>query len=172
MTHARKSRGMALAALAATSLLAACETTGGYGAGPAGPAVFNADDFTWSQRQGRAAIEGRVDYARNGVQFACTGSVGLTPDTPYTRGRIQTLYGSTTAAAVPEAVVRSRNVPDPNADYRAFVRSEPCDGNRFQFSNLPDGGWFAIVPVSSGSDDRLVLMRYVYTRGGRVSLSM
>ena len=43
------------------------------------------------------------------MAFGCTGSVALTPDTPYTRARVRTLYGSTEQAAVPEAIVRALN---------------------------------------------------------------
>ena len=157
---------LALAALAAAvSACAPAPPPGGYGAATA--AVFRAEDFAWSQRGGQAGIEGRVDYRQNGVAFSCSGSAGLTPDTPYTRQRFAALYGSTDRAAVPVDVVRARNVPDPNADYRGYVRSEPCEGGRFRFTGLPDGGWFVIVPVSAG-DERLVLMRAVQTRGGRV----
>lgn len=157
---------LALAALAAAvSACAPAPPPGGYGG--ATVAVFRAEDFAWSQRGGQAGIEGRVDYRRDGVAFACSGSAGLTPDTPYTRQRFAALYGSTERAAVPVDVVRARNVPDPNADYRGYVRSEPCENGRFRFTGLPDGGWFVIVPVSAG-DDRLVLMRAVQTRGGRV----
>lgn len=129
-------------------------------------AAFRIDDFGWSSRPGSASIEGRVDYRRDGRSYDCTGSVALTPDTPYTRARFQALYGSTDRAAIPEAVVRARTVSDPNADYRAFVRSGSCEGNRFAFSGLPDGGWFIIAPVSAGGD-RVVLMQRVETRGGR-----
>jgi hypothetical protein len=159
--------------------LAACETAPmdrGFGAPwprPApGPAVFNAEDFAWSTRAGSAAIDGRIDYRRNGRAFDCTGSVGLTPDTPYTRARIRTLYGSTDRAAVPEAIVRARTVADPSADYRSYVRSTTCQNDRFTFSGLPNGGWFVIVPVSAGGDDRVVLMRHVVTRNGRVSVTL
>lgn len=167
-------RLFAIAAVAAS--LAACETVpmGGYGPGfgprPAA-AAFRVADFDWSTRSGRGSIDGRVDYSRDGQVFACTGSVALTPDTPYTRARFQTLYGSTDRAAIPEAVVRARTVPDPNADYRSFVRSEQCQNGRFEFTGLPDGGWFIITPVSAGGD-RIVLMRRVATRGGRVSVTL
>src|SRR6476660_5477238 len=162
-----------LVALAGLSLLvAACETVP---AGPYGPPVsssaFNTRDFEWSTMPGRASIEGRVDYRRDGKTYACTGSVALTPDTPYTRARFQTLYGSTDRAAVPEAVVRARTVSDPNADYRSFVRSETCRDGRFSFSGLPDGGWYVIAPVSAGGD-RVVLMQKVFTRGGRVAVTL
>src|SRR5690606_27959759 len=107
-----------------------------------------------------------------GQVFACTGSVGLTPDTPYTRARFRTLYGSTDRAAAPESDVRARTVADPSADYRSFVRSTTCQDGRFSFSGLPAGGWFIIAPVSAGGDDRVVLMRRVETRGGRVSVTL
>ena len=155
------------AVTAAGAVLAGCETVPMGPSGPAGPAAFRADDFAWSTAQGRAAIEGRVDYRRDGQAFSCTGSVALTPDTPYTRARFNTLYGSMTRAAVPEAVVRARTVADPNADYRSYVRSSTCSGGRFSFTGLPDGGWFLIAPVSAGGD-RIVLMQRVETRGGRI----
>ena len=157
---------LVLTALAAATAACAPMPSGGYG--PPAAAVFTAADFAWSQRGGQAAVDGRVDYRHEGRAYACTGSAGLTPDTPYTRQRFAALYGSTDRAAVPEAVVRARDVLDPNADYRAYVRSERCENNRFRFSGLPDGGWFVIVPVSADSD-RIVLMRFIQTRGGRVT---
>ena len=157
----------ALAATAAiTAVLTACAPVPGPGGyAPAPPAAFSAADFGWSGRTGTAAIEGRVAYGRDGQSFACTGSVALTPDTPYTRARFQTLYGSTDQAAIPEAVVRARTVADPNADYRSYVRSTTCQNGRFRFDGLPDGGWFLITPVSAGGD-RIVMMRHVVTRAG------
>jgi hypothetical protein len=162
-----------IALCAAGAVLAGCETIPSGGGGYMGPrsAVFSADDFAWSTRSGRAAIDGRVAYTRNGQRFSCTGSVALTPDTPYTRARFQTLYGSTDRAAIPEAIVRARTVPDPNADYRGFVRSETCQDGRFTFNGLPDGGWFIIAPVSAGGD-RVVVMRHVVTRSGRVAVTL
>ncbi len=163
---------IAFAALGAA--LAACETLpmGDYGTGGAAPsAAFSAEDFAWSSRSGRAAVDGRVAFSRDGQAFNCTGSVALTPDTPYTRARVRTLYGSTDRAAIPEAVVRARTVENPSADYRSFVRSTTCQNGRFEFTGLPDGGWFIITPVSAGGD-RIVLMRHVATRGGRVSVTL
>lgn len=165
---------IAFAALGA--VLAACETVpmsdfGPRGGGMPASSAFRADDFAWSAGSGRGSIDGRVTYRRDGQAFDCTGSVALTPDTPYTRARFQTLYGSTDRAAIPEAVVRARTVPDPNADYRSFVRSTTCQNGRFEFSGLPDGDWFIIAPVSAGGD-RIVLMRHIGTRGGRVSVTL
>lgn len=162
----------ALAALtAAGAVLAGCETLPSGSPASAGPAAFRADDFAWSTATGRAAIEGRVDYRRDGQVFACTGSVALTPDTPYTRARFRTLYGATDRAALPEAVVRARTVPDPNADYRTYVRSATCRDGTFDFVGLPAGGWFIITPVSAGGD-RVVLMRRVETRTGRIAVTL
>jgi len=163
-----------IAAVAVAQSLAACETVpmgdSGPGQRPASSA-FRAEDFAWSAASGRGAIDGRVAFTRDGQAYTCTGSVALTPDTPYTRARFQTLYGSTDRAAIPEAVVRARTVPDPNADYRSFVRSTTCQNGRFEFSGLPDGDWFIITPVSAGGD-RIVLMRRVGIRGGRVSVTL
>jgi hypothetical protein len=159
---------IAVAAVAAG--LGACAPTMGTAGGAYGPpAAFNTADFAPSARTGDAAIEGRVAFERDGQSFACTGSVGLTPDTPYTRQRFQTLYGSTEQAAVPEAVVRARTVPDPNADYRSYVRSQTCTNGRFRFDDLPEGGWFLITPVSAGAD-RIILMRHVVTRAGTTAI--
>ena len=157
------------AVAAAGTVLAACETVPSGPSGMAGPAAFRTDDFNWSTGSGRASIEGRVDYRRDGQAFSCTGSVALTPDTPYTRARFRTLYGSTERAAVPAAVVRARDIPDPNANYRSYVRSTACTNGRFSFSGLPDGGWFVIAPVSAGGEAPLVLMRHVDTRAGRAA---
>ena len=163
-----------IAVVAVAASLAACETVpmngAGYGPRPASSA-FSADDFAWSAASGRGSIDGRVAFNRDGQTFACTGSVALTPDTPYTRARFQTLYGSTDRAAIPEAVVRARTVENPSADYRSFVRSTTCQNGRFEFSGLPDGDWFIITPVSAGGD-RIVLMRHIGTRGGRVSVTL
>jgi len=173
----RTSRLPLIAAVALGAALSACETVpmdGGFGPGPGMPprGVFDARDFAWSTASGPASIDGRIDYRRDGRVFDCTGSVGLTPDTPYTRARFRTLYGATDRAAVPESIVRARTVPDPNADYRSYVRSTTCRDGRFSFSGLPSGGWFVIAPVSAGGDDRVVLMRYVTTRNGRVSITL
>ena len=73
---------------------------------------------------------------------------------------------------MPEAIVRARTVPDPNADYRSYVRSTTCENGRFNFSGLPDGGWFVIAPVSADGEERVVLMRHVDTRSGRVSVTL
>lgn len=170
----RRPLALARAALVVAVLgvsVAACETTGRPDYGPPPSTAFNPGDFAWSTQPGRGAIDGSIGYRQQGQVLSCTGSVALTPDTPYTRNRFQTLYGSTERAAIPEAIVRARTVPDPNADYRAFVRSATCQNNRFTFEGLPDGSWFAIAPVSAGAE-RTVLMQRVMIRGGRVNVTM
>lgn len=172
-------RLLTVLAIAASASLAACAPTGGL-SGPAEPAIaspypgnpamFRAEDFAWSTATGTSAVEGRVNYSSNGVSYSCTGSVGLTPDTPYTRRRFQNLYGSVELAALPEAVIRARNVADPAEDYRTFVRSARCADNTFRFADLPPGSWFLVTPVSSeGTDERVVLMRRVDTRPDRTT---
>lgn len=157
----------------ALGVLGACETLPSANAyGPPSTTAFNVEAFGWSTRSGQASINGTIAYQQDGRAFDCIGSVGLTPDTPYTRARFNTLYGSVSRAAVPVAVVRARSVPDPNADYRSFVRDVTCADRRFNFTGLPDGGWFIIAPVSDGGEP-IVLMRRVETRGGRmISVTM
>lgn len=162
----------ALALLAAGAAACAPLAPMEYYGPPPPAAMFSAEDFGWSTRAGQASIDGQVRFMRDGQAYECTGAVALTPDTPYTRARFNTLYGSIDRAAIPEAIIRARTVPDPNADYRSFVRSDTCQGGRFRFTGLPDGSWFVIAPVSAGGD-RIVLMRRVETRGGgRVSLTL
>lgn len=151
--------------------LAACAPTPSYAPiGPSAPAVFQPQDFAWSAAGGQGVLNGRVDYREGGQVFGCVGSVGLTPDTPYTRQRFRTLYGSTERAAVPAAVVRARDVPDPNADYRAFVRSTRCENGRFSFTGLPSGSWFLIAPVRAEGGEPVVLMRRVDVRNGALDV--
>lgn len=154
---------LASVALAAAGL-SACETT--MAPGPA-VAVFDATAFAWSTVPGDAAISGLVAYAGGGQRWSCAGSVGLTPETPWTRQRFQTLYASTERAAVPAAVVRARSVAEASADYQTFVRSTTCDGaGRFSFDGLPAGSWFVIAPVTVAGQDPVVLMRRVETGPG------
>lgn len=161
----RSPRAALIAALMGAAALSACATSP-MGGATTGPAVFSADDFAWSTRAGQAAINGRVAFSQDGRAFDCAGSVGLIPDTPYTRARMQRLYGSTQQAAVPAAVVRARSAGEQGADYRSYERSDACAAGAFGFDALPDGGWFLIAPVKAG-DDVVVLMRRVQTRGGR-----
>lgn len=162
-------RILAACALSLGTLLAACAPMDAPG--PVLPitpsSAFDANDFGWSATPGLASIHGKVEYRQNGRAYACTGSVGLTPETPYTRARFLNLYGSTEGAALPEAVVRARNAADPGSDYRAFTRSEACSNGAFNFTGLPDGGWFVIVRVGAEGAEPTVLMRHVVTRGGR-----
>ena len=160
---------LALSALALGSALAlsACG-----GPPPPNPmiAVFNATDFAWSTMAGTNEIQGQVNYVGGARSWTCAGSVGLTPETAWTRQRFQTLYGSSERAALPAAVIRARTVAEASDDYRAFVRNTTCDSSgRFSFEGLPDGAWFVIAPVTSDGAEPVVLMRRVVTRGGRVT---
>ncbi len=161
-------RPRTLLALMGAAALSACATTA-PAPPPAASSAFSAEQFQWSAAHGNNQIVGQIASGDNGVPFACIGSAGLTPQTPYTSARFETLYGSTERAQLPAAVVRARTVEDAQADYRGFVRSVSCQANRFNFEGLPDGSWFVIVPVRAGEGDVNVLMRRVQTRGGRVS---
>ena len=170
MQAANLARSVAAAALGA-AVLAACAPTPAPGPVTGGggglSSTFSAADFAWSTQSGGASVDGRVDYRAGGQEFECIGSVGLIPETPYTRHRFLTLYQSLDHAAVPAGVVRSRSGGEASSDYRAYERSTTCgvDGG-FAFQNLPAGGWFVIAPVRAGSGEPVVLMRRIET-GGR-----
>lgn len=161
-------RPRTLLALMAAAAVSACATATPL-APPTASSAFSVEQFQWSSANGTNRITGQIASGDNGVPFSCIGSAGLTPQTPYTSARFETLYGSTERAQLPAAVVRARTVEDAQADYRSFVRSVPCEANRFAFDGLPDGSWFVIVPVRAGEGEINVMMRRVQTRGGRVS---
>lgn len=166
-------RSLALAAVLGAASLAACSTLPQGGTSTVASGAFNRADFVWSQAAGRGSIQGQITSAQESKPFTCVASVGLTPATPYTNARFQTLYGSNSRALLPAEVVRARTVPDPSADYSDFLRSTACEDNRFSFDNLPDGRWYVIVPVRADSGPVHVLMQQVQIRSGRaVSLSL
>ena len=139
---------------------------------PPGPtANFHAREFAWSAERGSSGIRGAVDYYRDGRHYSCAGGTAvLTPDAPYSRQRIEQLYGSSERAALPVEEVRSRQANRPSDAYSSFVRRATCDGQgKFSFQGLPAGGWFVIVvaqPIGGGQS--MALMRRVDTREGVV----
>lgn len=162
-------------ALAAALLgLAACETTGGPPAPPpsskASPTVFRPDDFSWSAVPGKGKIDGKLGYQRSDQRFTCAGAaVILTPETPWTKRRMNILYKSSTYAALPIEEVRARTPSEPDADYSAFIRRAVCSStDTFTFTKLPDGAWFVItIAKPVGGKGSLAIMRRVETRNGR-----
>src|SRR4051812_23486460 len=108
---------LVLAALATT--LAACATTPppqrpaapiARPAEPPPPPPTPLDEFAWSTGKGSNSILASVSYRpRVGERWSCAGqSVGLTPETSYSRNRIATLYGSNERAIQTVAEVRAR----------------------------------------------------------------
>jgi hypothetical protein len=134
---------------------------------PSSENTFRRQDFAWSIVQGRNSISGTLAQG-----WRCAGgSVGLTPETPYSRSRIRRLYGSTDRAVRSVEEIRSRQVSEARDDYSAYVRTTTCDQrNRFRFERLPDGAWYVIAranPPGSGGDEPKAVMRRVVTVGGR-----
>jgi hypothetical protein len=164
-------------ALAAAAALAGCAPT--LGPPPPGrpqpPAAssFRAEDFAWSTEAGRGGIAGRVTYHSGKTRFGCANAtVILTPETGWTRRRMQVLYRSSESAAEPAEAVRARTPAAPAGDYSAFVRRTTCDAeSRFSFSGLPDGAWYAITIAkpASGEGPGIALMKRVVTQNGRVT---
>ena len=151
-------------------LLAGCQSGPNepWGPLPPPPPAPPRNEFEWSAANGPNVIQGEAVWRREGRTFSCAGqSVGLTPETPYTRERMTELYGSDEAATRTVAEVRARSAKAPTRDYRAYVRSTECDSRgRFVFHGLPDGGWFVIVRAQSASGATLVGLRRAHVAGG------
>jgi hypothetical protein len=168
---------IAATAIVAGMGLAACEPMlgppppGGFRQPPSS-GVFRADDFAWSTESGRGGIAGHLAYRAGSVRYTCAKTtVILTPETPWTRRRMEILYLSSDSAAAPADEVRARAPAAPNGDYSAFVRKASCDAtNRFSFMGLPDGAWYVIAAArpAAGKGPTMAIMRRVTTRGGRV----
>lgn len=140
---------------------------------PPSPPTFRAEDFAWSAGAGPNAISGEVLYrGPRGERWTCTGGpVALTPETPYSRRRIQIIYGSTQAAVEPIAEIRRRSIANPNPEINRFVRTVRCTAHdTFAFSALPDGDYYLIAAVhprrGQGSSEGVAVMRRVEIRGG------
>lgn len=169
-------------ALSGLLFLGACATSTGPGpstpapsAAPAASAAFRAADFAWSQAPGKGGIDGQLTYGQSGQAFTCAGAaVVLTPETPWVKRRMEILYNSNQAAALPAAEVRGRTPPERSQDYSAFVRRATCDGSsHFTFTGLPDGAWFVITvakPTTPGVTGRdIAVMRRVVLRNGQTA---
>ena len=157
--------------MGASLLLAGCQSgPGAPGPLPPPPPPPPRNEFEWSAANGPNMIQGDAVWRRDGHIFSCAGqSVGLTPETPYTRQRMVELYGSDEAAIRTVAEVRARASKAPTRDYRAYVRSTVCDSRgRFLFRDLPDGGWFVIVRAASRSGAAEVGLRRSHVAGGEM----
>jgi hypothetical protein len=159
--------------LAAAAALAACAPTLGPPPPASSASTFRAEEFTWSMEAGGGEIAGHVAYRDGKTHYSCAhATVILTPETPWTRRRMNVLYHSSESAAEPADEVRARTPTAPAGDYSAYVRRTTCDAaSHFAFTGLPDGAWYAITiakPVGGGGPG-IALMKRVTTRSGRVS---
>jgi hypothetical protein len=167
-----------LFALAAAAALSACAPTLGPpppgGPRASGSETFRAQDFAWSTESGKGSVAGHVAYRQGKVRYSCAkATVILTPETPWTRKRMRTLYLSSEAAAEPADAVRARTPSTPGEDYSAYIRRTTCDASsRFSFGGLPEGAWYAITiakPAAGGSGPPVALMKRVTTQNGKVT---
>jgi hypothetical protein len=166
-------------AILSAAALSACAPTLGPPPPPRGsfapPSAdeFRPGDFSWSAVPGHGGITGHVVYKVGQRRFTCAGaSVILTPETPWSRHRMNTLYKSAEHAALPADEVRARTPSAPAGDYSAFVRRTTCAaGDRFSFSGLPEGAWYVITIAkpAAGPGPSMALMRRAVTRDGRVT---
>lgn len=162
--------------LSALLLVSACATT----EEPASHerAVFRAADFSWSTASGRGRVDGQLVFRSGGKPYSCTSSgVVLTPETPWTRQRMETLYKSSSHAVLPAAEARARTPAGRTGDYSAFVKHADCNSaGLFSFEGLPSGVWYAITvakPVAPASGPDMAIMQRVEIRdGGVVSVKL
>jgi hypothetical protein len=165
------------AALSFTAVVAACAPVlgpppPGFARPAPGEPAFRASEFAWSQAPGANAIIGRLAYTRGGTHYGCQGaSVILTPETPWSRRRMEVLYLSSERAVLPTDEVRARTPDAPPGDSSPFIRRATCDAEgRFSFAHLPAGSWYVItIAKPPGGGDSLAIMRRVVTRGGKAT---
>ena len=170
-------RVLTFSSLVCAAALAACAPTLGPpppgGPRAAGVETFRAQDFAWSTESGNGGVAGHVGYRQGKVRYSCArATVILTPETPWTRKRMRTLYLSSEAAAEPADAVRARTPSTPGEDYSAYIRRTTCDASsRFTFTGLPDGAWYAITIAkpAAGSGPPIALMKRVTTQNGKVT---
>lgn len=124
---------------------------------------FKAEDFAWSVKPGAARIQGLTAPGAS-----CAGkAVALTPATPYSRERIQALYGAIDYAVLPMDAVRAKVIANDNPAMRGYVRGARCDAKgTFVFDKLPAGPYFIIAEIQEGSGAK-VIMRQVKAVAGR-----
>lgn len=166
-----------LAALSLTAVVAACAPElgpppPGIARAMPGEPMFRPSEFAWSQTPGANAIVGRLTYARGPTHFSCQGaSVILTPETPWSRRRMEVLYLSADRAVLPTDEVRARTAKAPPGDSSPFIKRAVCDADgKFSFAHLPAGAWYVITiarPPGGGGGESLAIMKRVVTRGGK-----
>jgi hypothetical protein len=135
--------------------------------------AFRAEDFVWSTETGHGGLAGHLAFHAGKTRYSCARTtIILTPETPWTRRRMEILYLSAESAALPADEVRARTPSAPSGDYSAFIRKAACDAtNRFSFAGLPDGAWYviAVAKPAAGEGPTMAIMRRVTTRGGKVT---
>jgi hypothetical protein len=173
-------RAPLFAALALTTAVAACTPSlgppppGYVPPSPPGEAAFRASEFDWSTAPGPNTIAGRLAYVKGETHYTCQGaSVILTPETPWSRRRMEVLYLSAERAALPADEVRARTAEAPPGDSTPFIKRTICDpADHFAFNHLPNGAWYAITiakPAHGGAGGAVVLMKRVVTKGGKIT---
>ena len=130
---------------------------------------FDEGAFAWSRGAAGGGIRGVVTYG--GDAYSC-GDVVLLPETPWTRARMERLYGSSTSAVAPADDVRAHTPRDP-ADVAqsrlmaSYARHAQCDArNHFSFAGLPNGAWYIItVATPKAGGPKIALIKRFPTYG-------
>jgi hypothetical protein len=137
---------------------------------------FDAQAVAWSKKPGGNAIIGSAELTMRDQTKTCAGlEVRLVPDAPYTRERVEMLYGTTSEGYVEADEARRVQQRSDAAVDPAYKRSHKvttCDGKgRFTFANLADGSYYVLAPVlwrkpGASEPDGGFLMQRVTLAGG------
>lgn len=135
---------------------------------PAHRAAFNARQAAYILHHGSNTIEGQAIVRYSDGPASCAGDVAtLVPDTPYTRARLNRLYGGSRAFA---AISTAPRLPR-DRNYEAYVRHAPCDADgRFRFDRLADGRYVVVAPLRQAGEARSEgesIRQGVAVRGGK-----
>jgi len=134
------------------------------------PGTFNARQARHTLRHGTNTIDGQAIVRYSDGPASCAGDVAtLVPDTPYTRARLNKLYGG--SRAFTEISTAPRLPRDRN--YEAYVRHAPCDAEgHFRFDHVADGHYVVVAPLRQAGQPRTQgesIRQSVAVRGGETS---
>ena len=142
-----------------------------YGPPPAASAgpYFDVRQARYVLRHGTNTVLGRaeVDDSQNGYASCAGDEASLIPDTPYTRYRLDRLYGG---AHRRSADIRDAPHLPRDPHYQSYIRHAPCGPSGvFEFDQVADGHYVVVAGLHSareGLGGGLSVRRTVAVYGG------
>lgn len=114
--------------------------------------TFKQSDFAWAKAAGNNTITGSAVLRTVGGEVRSCGGfeVDLIPAVQYSAERMAHLYGNAQRGYQPVPTLFQSTVTFANdpIDYQLVGRKSACDAQgNFEFRDLPDGGYFVVVPI-------------------------